>query len=184
MTTVHYTPTQYKVFKEKSRLCRINYTLLGRTLLNSSRSESAMQASQALRGSQLRVFSSPSLRGPLRSAVQYSAVQYSMREVSRGKCLLCEKAVWCIVYMSRNREKATVGNIERKLKRCNKKGMTHLSRNWNCVSLSMFSSPRLPLFMRLNVSWERKISLCLTNSPLLTIVYITILRVDRRVRTL
>lgn len=33
--------------------------------------------------------------------------------------------------MSRNREKATVGNIERKLKRCNKKGMTHLSRNWN-----------------------------------------------------
>ena len=50
-----------------------------------------MQASQALRGSQLRVFSSPSLRGPLRGAVQYSAVQYSMREVSRGKCLLCEK---------------------------------------------------------------------------------------------
>jgi hypothetical protein len=35
------------------------------TLLNSSKSERAMQASQALLGSQLSVFSSPSLRGPL-----------------------------------------------------------------------------------------------------------------------
>jgi hypothetical protein len=50
--------------------------MLEHTLLNSSRSESAIQASQALRGSQLSVFSSPSFRGPLNStAVEGRAVQ-------------------------------------------------------------------------------------------------------------
>jgi hypothetical protein len=80
--TLQLCTAQRKIFRKQCRINWTSYSILGHTLLNSSRSESAIQASHALRGSQLRVFSSPSLRGPLSDTVEGSAVQDRIAKLS------------------------------------------------------------------------------------------------------
>ena len=56
-------------------------------------------------------------------------------------------------------------------------------RNWKWSSLIMLSSPRIPLFIRLNANCDRKISLWRSNNPLLTQVKMVMRKASRRLRT-
>lgn len=56
-------------------------------------------------------------------------------------------------------------------------------RNWKWTSLIILSSPKIPLFIRLKASCERKISLWRSNNPLLTHVKMVIRKASRRLRT-
>lgn len=57
------------------------------------------------------------------------------------------------------------------------------SRNWKWSSLIMLSSPRIPLFIRLNANCERKINLWRSNNPLLTQVKMVMRKASRRLST-
>lgn len=57
-------------------------------------------------------------------------------------------------------------------------------RNWKWISLIICSSPRIPLFIRLNASCERKMSLWRSNKPRLTHVKMVMRNASRRLSTL